>query len=547
MVLSVVTATYACSGSDDDGPSAPNNNVSTNNNNSGSNNNNNSANNNNNTGSPATIGAGGGTAASDDDAAQVTIPAGALNQETAIEVTEVSLSSLPPAPAGLTFVGPAFAFTPHGTMFDAPVAIAVPYATSGSGMLNVLRLDDENDTSWETLPGPTFMNGVASISVTTFSVLAVAEMSESNPEGIPPDPDPIVASQFDGQGVRSNLLPASDPRFGVYASLCEWLYKCSPRGGAGGFGSLGSSTVCLVQLLQQESRNRGFIGGLDFAASQRCIDDAIATCSPILGRECFIPRTVGASEDECCDGLEGCVEGLNCVGAQGATGTCEPLPRDGESCSRTGTACAQGFVCDTESGETCRPVVGLNAPCGRNIAVCDTGLRCGTTCQPRTADGQTCRFTAMDQCLEASFCGLTTGGVESVCTPLNSRQEGEYCPSSIDSRYCAAGLVCLSQRMHPTPHPGPGVQRSAAFVRGGGLLGRNLRRTDPPVWATVHGRLWLCPRPCLRGSDRDHMPAPERAGGRRLQHWMWFGRRSVLSAQRQRPGLRRPDRQWATV
>jgi hypothetical protein len=54
--------------------------------------------------------------------------------------------------------------------------VTLPY-TSSSSSLTVLRIDDENDTTWEQLGGASFEGGTATVEVAHFSILAVAETS----------------------------------------------------------------------------------------------------------------------------------------------------------------------------------------------------------------------------------------------------------------------------------------------------------------------------------------------------------------------------------
>jgi hypothetical protein len=77
--------------------------------------------------------------------ARVSIPPLALSQP--IEIGIERVTSLPALPSGLTLAGPAFALTPHGTHFARPVQVTLP---SSHGANVVLRLDDANDTSWQT-------------------------------------------------------------------------------------------------------------------------------------------------------------------------------------------------------------------------------------------------------------------------------------------------------------------------------------------------------------------------------------------------------------
>ena len=123
------------------------------------------------------VGAAGATLSS--EAVTVRVPAGALTADVWLSVTRLgaeSTATLPAATAvGLEGVAELsnelFAFTPHGTTFTMPVEIEILHQGQGNV---VLRLDDEQDTTWEFVPGATFDAGKARFQVTHFSVYAVA-------------------------------------------------------------------------------------------------------------------------------------------------------------------------------------------------------------------------------------------------------------------------------------------------------------------------------------------------------------------------------------
>lgn len=122
------------------------------------------------------IGKDGGTVAAADVSASVEVPAGALPTATTIEVTESDVDVA--APSGYALAGPAIAFTPHGLSFSEPATLTLPYS-SASAALVVLRLDDEDDTTWEVTPSGSFAKGKATLKVSHFSIYAVAEESET--------------------------------------------------------------------------------------------------------------------------------------------------------------------------------------------------------------------------------------------------------------------------------------------------------------------------------------------------------------------------------
>lgn len=115
------------------------------------------------------IGKDGGTVTA--GKASVVVPEGALSSPVAIAValSEVEV----PAPSGYSLVGTPIAFTPHGTTFKKPVTLTLPYS-SASDKLALLRLDDEDDESWELVDGGSYAKGLATVEVESFSIYAVA-------------------------------------------------------------------------------------------------------------------------------------------------------------------------------------------------------------------------------------------------------------------------------------------------------------------------------------------------------------------------------------
>jgi hypothetical protein len=123
----------------------------------------------------AMIGQDGGDVTTHNGA--VAVPAGAVSNNVNVTVTEVSPDMLAaPVPSVLQPVTPPVAFTPHGTTFAQAVTLSLFYEQSvGTNNLHVLRLDNEQDTSWERVdPATVQFNGdVALVSTTHFSVYTV--------------------------------------------------------------------------------------------------------------------------------------------------------------------------------------------------------------------------------------------------------------------------------------------------------------------------------------------------------------------------------------
>jgi uncharacterized delta-60 repeat protein len=130
------------------------------------------------------IGSTGGTVTGP-SGAQVVIPANALSQNTAIEVTQ-SNSGAPPLPTGVTAVGPMFAFTPHGTTFATPATITVPFDPSQvpAGETVTLYKTNAAQNGWDVVAGATVNGSTMVGQVSSFSH-AVA--------GVPPKAGQIIS------------------------------------------------------------------------------------------------------------------------------------------------------------------------------------------------------------------------------------------------------------------------------------------------------------------------------------------------------------------
>jgi hypothetical protein len=73
-----------------------------------------------------------------------------------------------------------YAFTPHGAWFNAPVTIELAY----EGVADmVLRLDDENDDTWEEVLDVTFAGSIATFEVDGFSIYGVMRRPPCQPCG----------------------------------------------------------------------------------------------------------------------------------------------------------------------------------------------------------------------------------------------------------------------------------------------------------------------------------------------------------------------------
>ena len=119
----------------------------------------------------ATIGVGpAGGELTGEDGLRLEVPANALDAEA--ELTARPIQTRTPDAPGITFVSDAYAFTPHGTHFDTPVTITLPFEAGGDG-LQVYRLDDEADLTWSLVEGVDFEDRHATFTTDGFSIYGI--------------------------------------------------------------------------------------------------------------------------------------------------------------------------------------------------------------------------------------------------------------------------------------------------------------------------------------------------------------------------------------
>lgn len=118
-----------------------------------------------------TVGSSGGTVESP-SGVSVSIPSGALDNDVDMTVEPVPSDEISASlPSDTQLAGTTHRFAPHGTTFLSPVTISLPYTGSAN---TVLRLDDDNDTTWEEVLGASFASGVATFETSSFSLYAAA-------------------------------------------------------------------------------------------------------------------------------------------------------------------------------------------------------------------------------------------------------------------------------------------------------------------------------------------------------------------------------------
>ncbi len=108
--------------------------------------------------------------------ATLDVPEGAVDEGVDLAVTY--LDPEVDFPAGFESIGGIYAFTPHGTQFNVPVTITLPYdPPAGDPDLEVLRLDDDQDDTWSTVDGVTWAENRCTFTTRTFSFYGAAALT----------------------------------------------------------------------------------------------------------------------------------------------------------------------------------------------------------------------------------------------------------------------------------------------------------------------------------------------------------------------------------
>jgi len=104
-------------------------------------------------------------------AAKLSIPGGALDEDTTVTVASSKPSSDLPDASSLQ--GLVYDFGPTGTTFNAPVALTLPATAPGTGKEAVISYLDENTNSWQDLDTTAGKNGTVTTEITHFSTYVV--------------------------------------------------------------------------------------------------------------------------------------------------------------------------------------------------------------------------------------------------------------------------------------------------------------------------------------------------------------------------------------
>ncbi len=104
---------------------------------------------------------------------KVEIPAGALSEAMMITIAEAADPK--PLPLGLDAAGKTLSFTPHGTEFDEPVTITLPFDDDDATAVFPMKLEDDDDESWEAVvAGVDKESDAIKVTTSTFSVYVPA-------------------------------------------------------------------------------------------------------------------------------------------------------------------------------------------------------------------------------------------------------------------------------------------------------------------------------------------------------------------------------------
>jgi hypothetical protein len=125
--------------------------------------------------------------------ASVQVPPGAVATPTTITIRAIDPSAVAGIPTGRKAVGPMVALLPHGLTFAQPVTVTLGHTagtTVPASSLSVLSLENEQDTTWETLVGPTFTATTATFQTTKFCV-KVPSSEDATRLYLDPGPDKV--------------------------------------------------------------------------------------------------------------------------------------------------------------------------------------------------------------------------------------------------------------------------------------------------------------------------------------------------------------------
>jgi len=138
------------------------------------------------------------------------VPAGSVTENKTLTIAASSFDGIAaPVPAN---AAQPFAFTPDGTAFEKPVTVTLQ-AVDGAD--EVLRLDNEQDTTWEIVDGATFANGVATFQTTHFCIYVTAASGQKGSGGASSVGGASSSSGGQSQGLGGAAVSSGGANLGI--------------------------------------------------------------------------------------------------------------------------------------------------------------------------------------------------------------------------------------------------------------------------------------------------------------------------------------------
>jgi hypothetical protein len=345
-----------------------------------------------------------------------------------------------PLPSTYESASEAYAFEPHGLRFDAPVTIRLPFTGSRSGA-RILRLDDEDDDSWERADGtPSFAMGIAALEVDGFSVYQVVrpvpdeepepqeDLCEEDNGGC--DTSPMASCEMEDDE-RTCTCPAGYTGNGVGSSGCTDELECADDN-----GGCGAAYECIEQVgddpicdLDECLVNNGDCGDVTYTSCDNQLDGDDPICTDI---------------DECATNNGGCGDAqyVTCLDNVGAAPTCQDILECATNNGDCGNVTYVTCVENDAAAPTCQDVL----ECATNNGGC--GSPGYNTCVENHAAAPTCMD--IDECAtDNGSCGdpfevhcTNRSNDPVVCTPLWAQIEandGPVCGRRRDGTIACSG------------------------------------------------------------------------------------------------------------
>jgi hypothetical protein len=216
----------------------------------------------------------------------------------------------------LTPVTQATAFTPHRTTFAVPITLSLFYEAPRGVALTVLRLDDENDTTWEFVPAE-FKDGVAFFQTTHFSIYSVTACDPAD------DPAGLCSDLTSGAKPLDELTPDELKPFEPPSDAgTDEPPATEPDAGKGEEPDAGKSDEQPdAGVDEPKPEDAG-------AEPSKDLDAAAPDAGPVSDRDAGDAPDAGPLPGEVgCDWVERCRESVGCAGPDGVL---SPVGADGQ-------------------------------------------------------------------------------------------------------------------------------------------------------------------------------------------------------------------------